>query len=66
MSMVDPLHLRADGGILPSHSKLDTKAVYERVHMILDSDDLAYGLSRLMDEVREIYRFDTEPRGGES
>ena len=66
MSMIDPLHLRADGGIVPSHSKLDTKAVYERVHMILDSDNLAYGLSRLMDELREVYRYDTEPTGGAS
>jgi len=48
-------------------SMIATKYVYHRVHAILDSDedDMAYLLSRFMDELAHNYKVDTEKLIGE-
>ena len=40
-------------------SRVDTIYMYERVREILDMDDLAYGLSRLHDELAHNFYVDT-------
>jgi len=49
-------------------SKVCTKYMYERIHDILDMDDyadVAYSLSRLMDELAHNYKVDTGKLIGE-
>jgi len=44
------------------NSKVATKYIYERIHDILDMneyEDVAYSLSRLMDELAHNYKVDT-------
>ena len=45
-----------------NESTVSTKYMYERIHEILDmdeSEDVAYSLSRLMDELANNYKTDT-------
>ena len=46
-------------------SRVDTIYMYERVREILDMDDLAYGLSRLHDELAHNFYVDTGRKVGE-
>ena len=46
-------------------SRVDTIYIYERVHQILDMDDLAEGLSRLQDELARNFHIDTGRKVGE-
>jgi|TARA_S200002703_G_scaffold129777_1_gene116950 hypothetical protein len=46
-------------------SRVDTIYMYERVREILDMDDLAYGLSRLHDELAHNFYVDTDRKIGE-
>lgn len=46
-------------------SRVDTIYMYERVQEILDMDDLAYGLSRLHDELAHNFYVDTGRKVGE-
>lgn len=49
-------------------SKVSTKYMYERIHDILDMNeygDVAYSLSRLMDELAHNYKVDTGKLIGE-
>lgn len=46
-------------------SRVDTIYIYERVQEILDMDDLAYGLSRLHDELAHNFYVDTGRKVGE-
>jgi hypothetical protein len=46
-------------------SRVDTIYMYERVQEILDMDDLAYGLSRLHDELARNFHIDTGRKVGE-
>ena len=46
-------------------SRVDTIYMYERVQEILDMDDLAYGLSRLHDELAHNFYVDTGRKIGE-
>ena len=46
-------------------SHVDTIYMYERVQEILDMDDLAYGLSRLHDELAHNFHVDTGCKVGE-
>ena len=40
-------------------SSVATKYMYERVHGILDGNDMAFELSRLLDELAHNYKVDT-------
>lgn len=46
-------------------SRVDTIYMYERVREILDMEDLAYGLSRLHDELAHNFYVDTGRKVGE-
>jgi|TARA_R100000458_G_C8227447_1_gene210108 uncharacterized membrane protein YjjP (DUF1212 family) len=46
-------------------SRVDTIYIYERVHQILDMDDLAEGLSRLHNELAHNFYIDTGRKVGE-
>lgn len=46
-------------------SRVDTIYIYERVREILDMEDLAYGLSRLHDELAHNFYVDTGRKVGE-
>jgi hypothetical protein len=46
-------------------SSVATKYIYERLHDILDSKDMAFELSRLMDELAHNYKVDTNKLIGE-
>ena len=46
-------------------SRVDTIYMYERVQEILDMDDMAYGLSRLHDELAHNFYVDTDRKIGE-
>jgi hypothetical protein len=46
-------------------SRVDTIYIYERVREILDMEDLAYGLSRLHDELAHNFYVDTDRKIGE-
>ena len=46
-------------------SRVDTIYMYQRVHQILDMDDLAEGLSRLHDELSRNFYADTGRKVGE-
>jgi hypothetical protein len=49
-------------------SRVSTKYIYERIHDILDMNeyaDVAYSLSRLMDELAQNYKTDTGKLIGE-
>lgn len=49
-------------------SKVSTKYMYERIHDILDMndyEDVAYSLSRLLDELAKNYNLDTGKLIGE-
>ena len=46
-------------------SRVDTIYIYERVHEILDMDDVADGLSRLHDELARNFYTDTGCKVGE-
>jgi len=46
-------------------SRVDTIYMYERVREILDMEDLAYGLSRLHDELAHNFYADTGRKIGE-
>ena len=46
-------------------SRVDTIYMYERVREILDMEDLAYGLSRLHDELAHNFYVDTDRKIGE-
>jgi len=46
-------------------SRVDTIYMYERIQEILDMDDLAYGLSRLHDELAHNFYTDTGRKIGE-
>ena len=46
-------------------SRVDTIYMYERVQEILNMDDLAYGLSRLHDELAHNFYVDTDRKIGE-
>ena len=46
-------------------SRVDTIYMYERVHEILDMDDLAEGLSRLHNELAHNFYIDTGRKVGE-
>tara|TARA_R100000734_G_C3206176_1_gene23135 strand:- start:21 stop:194 length:174 start_codon:yes stop_codon:yes gene_type:complete len=46
-------------------SRVDTIYMYERVHEILDMDDLAEGLSRLHNELARNFYADTGRKVGE-
>ena len=46
-------------------SRVDTIYMYERVQEILDMDDMAYGLSRLHDELAQNFYVDTDRKIGE-
>lgn len=47
-------------------SRVDTIYMYERVQEILDMDDLAYGLSRLHDDLARNFYADTGRKIGEA
>tara|TARA_R110000803_G_scaffold184270_1_gene246616 strand:+ start:427 stop:663 length:237 start_codon:yes stop_codon:yes gene_type:complete len=58
--------LNEDGEIdVRKCSRVDTVYIYERVREILDMDDLAYGLSRLHDELAHNFHVDTGRKIGE-
>ena len=55
-----------DGDIdIRKWSRVDTIYMYERVQEILDMDDMAYGLSRLHDELAHNFYVDTDRKIGE-
>jgi hypothetical protein len=41
------------------NSSVATQYIYERVHSILDGKDMAFELSRLLDELAHNYKVDT-------
>jgi hypothetical protein len=47
------------------NSSVATLYIYERVHGILDSKDMAFELSRLLDELAHNYKVDTGKLIGE-
>ena len=48
------------------NSSVATLYIYERVHGILDSKDMAFELSRLLDELAHNYKVDTGKLIGEN
>jgi hypothetical protein len=46
-------------------SSVATKYIYERIHDILDGKDMAFELSRLLDELAHNYKVDTNKLIGE-